>query len=812
MDLLHSARLTLRDLARHPGFTSAAVATLALAIGANGAMFGVVYAALLKPSAIRQPGNLVTVWERQRASAPVVELSHRNFEDLATHARSFDHVAAFGSSTWPVILDAGGEAARLSSAGVSASFFETLRVQPALGRVFRPDDDRPNAPRVVILSHGTWVRRFGGDPNVVGTTIQLEQPHTIVGVMPRAFDFPRGTDVWLPVVPILAGAGDGRLQSPLESVGVLFLVGRLHEGVTAAMASEELDRLAAQQQRVNGVRRFGDAMVVTPFLDYLMGPVRQALWALFAAVAVLLLIACATVSGLMLTRVSLRRREQAVRMALGATRAQLGQRWILETVILAATGGALGLALMQWIAKGLTTLAPDDVAGLSEVGVNAPVAAFTFGAMLGAAILCGVQPVWYGGSASLIDALADGSHVTPGKRTHRARSILLAVQVGLAVVLLVVAGLVTRSFIKLRTLDLGFVPANVLTMNVEPRDPRPSGNEWMQGLLDRLARLPAVEAAGAVSLRPLALGPIGSDTWVVLDGQPGANEIGRLNPTLNYQVASPGYFNAMRIPLIRGRLFTDRDNGTSPRVALVGESTARHLWRGADPIGKRMLMPSHSADGGQNVWRTVVGVVGDVRYRGLDDVRLDVYDAALQAPSIAADLVIRTSVAPLTTAAAVQTEARRLDPHVILDRVTTMDAIVSRAAAPWRFSVWMFTLFAAMAFLLAAVGLFSLVSLDVTHRRREFAVRLALGARVRDVHGSVLVSALRRALPAVIVGVMIAGASSRTIGHLLFDVTPLDPFTYGAVIALVMAVVAAAAWLPAYRAAHVDPMVLLKRV
>jgi predicted permease len=333
----------------------------------------------------------------------------------------------------------------------------------------------------------------------------------------------------------------------------------------------------------------------------------------------------------------------------------------------------------------------------------------------------------------------------------------------------------------------------------------------MHELLARVSALPDVESAGAVYLRPLALGPIGAESGVILEGQPDTQQSARLNPTVSYQVATPGYFTAMRIQLRRGRLFNDQDNMASPRVAIVNETAARALWRGEDPIGRRILMPTHSSDGGPSVWRTVVGVVSDVRYRGIDDVRLDVYDPALQAAVTAGDLVVRTSRDPLTVAGAVQAEARRLDARVVIDRLTTMDAIVLRAVAPWRFSVWMFTLFAVLAFVLATVGLFSLVSLDVAQRRHEFAVRLAVGAQRGDVRRSVLASALWRVVPGVAFGVLAAVLGTRAIRHILFGVEPMDLTTYLAVIVLVCAVVTAASWLPAHRAAGIDPLALLRR-
>jgi putative ABC transport system permease protein len=811
MDLLRAVRLTVRDLFRQPGYTTATVVTLALAIGANSAIFSAVYGVLLTPSAIRQPDNLVICWERDASRSPVVEVSYRNFQDWVTHSRSFGQAAAIASSTWPAILDGRGESVRLASAGVSASFFDTLGVVPALGRGFRPEDDAPNAERVVILSHTTWVTRFGADPAVIGTTIQLGERHTVVGVMPAGFDFPHRSDVWLPVVPILAESEAKWKINALSDVGALFVVGRLRDGVTSTMASEELNSLARGLQQAGGAHRFGTDVVVTPFLDYLIGPVRHALWALFAAVGVLLLIGCANVSGLMLTRVSVRCREHAIRLALGATRRHLGRHWAFETLILSLAGGCVGLIAARWMVQGIVALAPEDVPRLTTISINLAVVAFTFLAVLATAFLCGAQPVRHAGTLNLLEALNDAARATPGRRSHRARSLVLVFQIALTVVLLVAAGLVVRSFVNLKSIDLGFIPFNVLTMNVAPRDAKPSANEWMHELLARVSALPDVEAAGAVYLRPLALGPIGSESGVILEGQPDTQESARLNPTLSYQVATPGYFTAMRIQLRRGRLFNARDNMSSPRVAIVSEGTARALWRGEDPIGRRILMPTHSPDGGPSVWRTVVGVVSDVRYRGIDDARLDVYDAALQAAVTAGDLVVRTSRDPLTVAGAVQAEARRLDARVVIDRLTTMDAIVARAVAPWRFSTWMFTLFAAFAFVLATVGLFSLVSLDVAERRHEFAVRLAVGAQRADVRRSVLVSALWRVVPGLAFGVLAAVLGTRAIRHILFGVEPIDVTTYFAATMLIIAVVTVASWLPAHRAAGTDPLALLRR-
>ena len=597
-------RLALRSLRKAPGYTCAMVVTLGLVIGANSALFSAVYAVLLKPLPIRQPNQLVICWGRDPShNLPVVELSYQNFQDWATHSRSFSQAAAIGSSTWPLVLDRRGEHTRLSAAGVSVSFFETLGVIPEVGRGFHSEDDAPNAPGVVVLSHRLWMTRFGGNPHVVGTTIQLTTPYTVVGVMPDAFDFPRGTDVWTPVVPILADSAHGWHADTLKTVGVLFVIGRLRNGVTPALAADELDRLADQLQHQGAAPRFGTAVVVTPWLAYVLGLVRPVLWMLLAAVGVLLLIACANVSGLLLTRVTLRRREDAVRRALGATGPLLSRQWLMEPLVLSSLGGTLGLIASQWMTRAIVALAPDDVPRLTDISINVPVASFTFVVIVATAVLCGAGPSWSAGHAHVMEALQDAARSTPGRESQRSRASLLILQMALSVVLLVAAALVVRSVRNLRQIPLGFVPSQVITMAVVPQDPKPSANQWMHELLDQINRLPGVDAAGSVYLRPLALGPIGQETSVLVDGQADTPEAKRQNPLLNYQVATPGYFSAMRIALRQGRLFNNHDIAGALRVAVVSEGTARRLWPGQDAVGQRLLLPSFIPDRPQPVWR-----------------------------------------------------------------------------------------------------------------------------------------------------------------------------------------------------------------
>ncbi len=804
-------RHTARALRKNPGYSLAAVLTLAVCLAANTSMFAAVQAVLFRPLAIRAPNELVICWANDRPhSLPVVELSYRNVEDWAAHSESFSQVAAIGSSSWPAIWDTENGSTRLAATGVSVPFFDVLGAAPLLGRTFRPDDDAPKAARVVILSHRLWASRFGGDSGVIGRRMALDVPHTIVGVMPERFDFPRGTDLWTPVVPILADAGRGWNTDGLERVGVLFAIGRLRPGHTPRRAADELNRLVEQRTRDAAAHQFGSGAVVTPFLTYVYGPVRQALWALLAAVLVLLLIGCANVSGLVLIRVSQKRREQAVRLALGATRAIVARRWIVETGLIALAGGVAGLIVSPWIVAALVMLAPGEAPGLADMTISVPVAALTGGVILLAALVCGAGPaLMVASTVNLAEVLNDSARLTPSRHTHRARSALVLLQISLSVTLLIGAGLVGRSVVNLRRLDLGFDPTHVVTMTVDPRDPKPSANEWVHELLERVRTLPMVSAAGAVSLRPLALGPIGQETSVLLDGQPDTQASLDQNPRLNYQVATPEFFSAMRIPLQRGRVFADSDDRRSPRVALVSERTAHRLWPGQEAIGKRVRMPQFAPDT-EPEWRTVIGVVKDVHYRELDDVRLDIYDAALQAAMPANDLMIRTSGDPRAVIGAVQAAVRRFDPRVVIGGSETMDAVVARAIAPWRFSVWLFGAFAGVAFMLASLGLFSLVSLDVVERAREWAIRRTLGAQDRNILGPVMFSAARRALIGTAAGVLTAFAGVRGIRSLLFGVQAVDMSTYAAVVALVGGVVVLAAYGPARRAVGVDPAVALR--
>jgi putative ABC transport system permease protein len=520
-------------------------------------------------------------------------------------------------------------------------------------------------------------------------------------------------------------------------------------------------------------------------------------------VALVLLIGCANVSGLMLTRATERRRADAIRLALGAGRIRLIRAWVLEAGWLVLFGGLAGLLGARWLTSVIVSLAPANISRVAGIAVDGSVVAFTLAVCALATLACALTPAWRSAGSDVTTALSDAARSTPGVSTLRTRSAL--VEIALAMVLLIAGGLMVRSFANLRQLDLGYDPMNVLTMDIQPQgETADHRRAFYRELLARLEGLSSVKAAGAVYLRPLALGPIGQEMGVVLEGQPETGEAAARNPLVNYEPVTPGYFHAMRIPLLRGRLFDGRDDARAPKVAIVGESTARRLWPGQDPIGRRLAT--------HQVWHTVIGVVKDARYRGLDDVRLDFYEPSDQASPeyLASHVMVRTSGDPLAVAGAVHAEVRALDRHVLVGGVTTMEAIVGRAIAPWRFAVWMFMLFAMLAFVLATGGLFSLVALNVALRSREFAVRMALGAQTGDISRRVLVQAGRHALFGVVVGLLAATLGTRWLASLLFEVKPLDPGTYAAVVAVVLAATAGASLLPARRATRLDPMTVLR--
>ena len=519
------------------------------------------------------------------------------------------------------------------------------------------------------------------------------------------------------------------------------------------------------------------------------------MWALAAAIGVLLLIACANVSGLLLTRVSLRNHDDAIRLAIGGTRLAIARVWAAETLWLTALGGILGLITARALIRAIVALAPEGIPRLGEVTIDLPVAVFSVVVMALVTLLCGVTPIRHASVVNLAETLNDGSRSIAGGRSHRARSSLLVLQIGLAVVLLVAAGLVVRSFTALRNLDLGFTSEAVLRMKVEPRSDGQEASAWIADLLADVRSMNEVASAGAVYLTPMELGSVGQGTWTVAEGQVESAATANANPMLNYLTATPDYFTAMGIPLLRGRLFTDRRSRAVParghRSARARQRcSSRARIRSASASRPQASAPPRNPEG---VWRTIIGVVSNVRYRGLHEIQLDLYDPPTQANLATTSLVVRLKAGDertaLAVAAAIQTKAKQRDSRVLVSGITMLQEIVDKEIAPWRFSAWVFALFAAMAFGLSMLGLFSLVSLDVANRRREFAIRMAVGATGGDIVRGVFRSAGARAALGIAGGVVVAAFATRGLQALLFEVKLADAITYGTVVTLVAVVV-----------------------
>ncbi len=823
MKLLPDLRIAVRQLRRSPGYSIAAVATLALAIGASTAIFSAVYAVLLKPMPIRDPGQLVIGWGTSaKLNMRVIELSYLDIEDIGKATPAIGKVASVGSSAWTDVLDGEGEPIKLPTIGVSGTFFDLLGTVPQLGRAIRPEDDQTSSAPVVVISHDLWTRQFGADRAIIGRKLQLDgRPHEVVGVMPSSFNYPQGTAIWKAIAPVLGPGvpnGNGGNPNPMRNVGVLFMVGRLQPGVSPEAARDAWTSANAQVLANSPGPRYDIA--VTPFLDHQIGPARQAIWVLFGAVGVLLLIACANVSGLMLTRVSLRAHDDAIRGAIGGSRAAIAQLWVIETLLLTVIGGALGLVACQALIAMIVALAPEGIPRLDEVTINLPVALFSIGVMTLATLLCGIAPIRYASVLNLTDTLNDSSRTIAGGRSSRTRTSLLVAQIGLAVVLLVAAGLVVRSFNALQTLDFGFSREALLRLKVEPRDQSQPVNTWITEFLPQIEAMPQVLSAGAVYLTPMELGTIGQGTWAIAEGQLEAPETASSNPIVNYQAATPGYFRAMGIPILAGREFTADDRATAPRVTLISESTAAAFFPGQNPIGKKFKAASFNANqrDPNGVWRTIVGVVGNVRYKGVHEIPLDMYDPPAQSTvGTVTSLVVRLKPGnegqAIAVASAIQTQARQKDPRVLVSGIGMMGDVVDKEIAPWRFSAWVFALFAALAFTLSMLGLFSVVSLDVANRRREFAIRMALGATGGHIVGGVFKTAGVRAAAGVAGGLALAAMASRSLESLLFGVAMNDILTYASVVSLVAVVVGIASYVPARRAAAAakNPIMLLRR-
>lgn len=818
MSAMAIAAQVARLVRQSPGFAAAAVISLALGIGANTALFSVTSALLLGPLPYAEPDRLVILWNRSPGLGITEDwFSTAQYFDIRHGQESFSDVAiAIGAYA---TLTGRDEPARVGALRVSANLLPMLGARAAVGRLFVPEDDVPGRTGSAVLAHGAWLRRFGGDPAVVGTTLVLNgEPYEIVGVLPPGFGLPREVlptlgvvedgDVYLPL-PLAPAAADVRTAEDYN------LLARLRPGVSIETAQAELDALTARLRAdhpeiypPNGGLTFS----AVPLLEQVVGGVRRPLLVLSGAVLLVLLIACANVANLQLSRAVARRREMAVRVALGAGRGRLARELLAESVLLACAGGLAGVGLAQAGVAWLRTVRPDHLPRLDAVAVDWRVLGFTLALSVAAGVLFGLAPLVGADGTEPIDALRDGGRGAAGGalwgRGHRLRRGLVVAELALAVMLVMSAGLLVRSVAGLREVEPGFEADGVLTFEVAMTGRRypdgPSVARTYRELWPRLEALPGVTAAGGVTALPLsdfaAWGPI------TIEGR--TPPAGERFINADQRTVAGRYFEAMRIPLRRGRLFSEHDTAESERVVIVDEKLADQYWPGEDPVGKRLKF-GDLADPAP--WERIVGVVGRVQQYGLDtDDRIAVYRPHAQRPARVLYVAVHAASDPATLRGPVSGAVHALDPDLPVHRLTPMAARVERAVAGRRFAMTALVLFAAVALVLAAVGTYSVIAYLVRQGTRDLGVRLALGATPGAILTLVLGQGLFLAASGVAIGAGGALLLGRVLDGLLFGVTPHDPVTLVATCLGLVAIAAVACWLPARRAAAIDPVVALR--
>ena len=815
MTLAADLKSAFRNARRGGWLSVTVVLILAVAIGAVTAIYSVAYSVLIKPLPVTDPDRVMLLWGRDDArSQQVVEVSLRDHRAWLAGQKSFAAIELFGSVNWGELQVSGpGLPFRAVQNAVSSGFFDLLGARPLIGRTFRASDDRPGARPTVVLSEAVWRQHFSSDPAVAGRllTIRTGKKATaveVIGVMPGRFRIPAGAQVWTALGPALAGA---------DNVRAMYALGRLAPGVRIEKAVAELSTIARNEELKTGVRNTSMAVVATPLMTHLLGPVRPALLAITGASGALMLIACANASALLLVHGAARRREVAVRLALGARRLQVVRQLFWESIVLSLLAGGVGAGLAYISLDAIVSFAPIGVPRLDEAAIDSRALLFVLVLCLGTAVIVGLLPAWrHSGAAPLAGLHEHSRSATATSSSTRARKVLVAAQLAAVVVLLTAAGLFTRSLTALVRLDLGFDPRGVLTFDLSFSEDRYDTKEkqWalIDAVLDRAQRLPGSIAAGAVYERPFAHGVIGMDSNVIVEGQPLADESASRNPILNWEAATPGYFRAMDIQLLQGRLFDDRDTTKSPPVVIIGQSLAARLWPRQSPIGRRMIAygAPEPEKGKEPVWQTVVGVVEDARYREVETPRFDLYLPYRQAPNQVQHFMVRLNGDPVAAAPALRTAVAVLDPDARVDGIRTMEEVVAQAFAPWRFSTVVVSAFGAMALTFAVVGIVTLVAFAVKQRTREIGVRVALGAQPRDVIILAASEGAWIALMGVVVGLFAAWMLRRSVESMLFGVAPGDPMTFIGV-ALGLGVVSLlAAYFPARSAAHIDPVVTLR--
>ena len=802
--LVQDIRYALRRLVKSPGFTIAAVVTLALGIGATTAIFSVVDAVLLRPLTYADPGRLVLVWERFGPGSQSNVVNPGNYLDWRDRATSFSDLADF---SWTQQTFTGDVPELVQGRTVTPNFFRTLGLAPLLGRTFTPAEAAPGGPNVIVLSYGLWRRHFGGDSGIVGHSVPVAGGSAFVlGVMPPALrPMPWGAEeFWAP----LRLSESERSRTGQYSGRYTMVVGRLKPGVTLGAAQAQMDVVTGSLQQEHPDFDTGWTAHVVMLADQVVGSARRALWVVLGAVVLVLLIAAANVGNLVLARVEGRQRELAVRTALGASRARLVSQWLAESTLLAALGGVAGVVLARWGVDLLVALAPPYIPRLAEITVDMPVLAVAAFVSVAVGIGAGLPAALGVTTQGLAEGLrGESGRATSDRVARRWRDGLVVVQVSLALVLLSSAALLVRSLQRLSAIAPGFDIAHVTTIGVDLPEAtyadEAKRTAFYQQLTERVRAMPGVSDVGAISLIPLV--PQNSATQFTVVGRPEPKP-GEWT-SADIRTVDPGYFAALRVPLIRGRAFTATDRADAPPVIVINETMARQFFPTENPVGARV----RSSWSDPKAQTEIIGVVGDVRASALDaDVNPMIYYAEAQVPVRGMTLAIRHSGDPGPLVRSVRATVRDLDHDVPLSDVATMTTRLARSMSDRRYPMLLLSGFAVLAVLLAAIGLYGLLSYVVSRRTREIGVRMALGADRASVLGLVLRDGVRLTLIGAAIGVAAASVAARALGHLLYGVGPTDPVTLGGV-SLVLAVVAlAASYLPAARATRVDPVEALR--
>jgi putative ABC transport system permease protein len=816
----HECRRALQSLVRSKRISLVAIALFAVTIGVTTAIYAVVEAVILRPIAMRAPDRTAVIWQRDDARAtPVVEAAYGEVDTWRRGARSVEGIGVFSSVNWSLSLVDGESRARLAYAAVSEPFFEVVGIPPAMGRALDGRDDAGTEPRVAVISDQLWRQRFGASPRIIGAIIRVQDDVAspvrsieVVGVMPPEFDFPRGAQLWVPAAPSLRAFAQRAGQDAgdfLANLRVFYALGRLRHNESTDQVAEELTAISRQPGQNSSAGEVS-SVIVTPVDAYLQGPARPVLWTMLGGALLMVLLACSSVAGLQVFRSAIGDHALAMHLALGAERWRLIARAVSEGVLL-AVAGFLGAIVIAWLITGwLVSTAPLDVPRLATAGVASwSVALFMVALTAIVGVLAGVWPALFVGRIDAGRTLTSGARTVLHPRERRLQRLIVGWQVAVAVVLLAGAALFVRSVQTLDRTDVGFRTEGLLSMEVEPSlKEHERWDAFYTALLSRTSELSGVADSGAIYLRPLS-GPIGNDTIPVLAGQegPGENAPWRRNPRANIQAITPGYFRTLGARLLKGRDFTTTDVAVAPNVVIVSASAAARYWPGRDAIGQRLVVATQRAPGGREElrWQTVVGVAGDVRYRGLLDPRLDIYLPTAQSTMRVKHLLIRTTGPVELVVARVRAIAHELDPGVHVGEVVLMSDALARESAPWRFAMRVLTFFGGLAAVLATTGLIGIVWLVVTIRRRELGVRATLGATPNQLRKHVLTDARWITSEATVVGVLVALAVGRALAGLLVGTPAHDPVSVAGAAAVTLCAAGIGCLLAAQGAARISP-------